>query len=125
MEVIVIDQRSFKEKVSDAYFHGKQAVKKRASQFCSFYCRNYKYTIPITIYGIHATSSLIGRINRHAQIREEEIRRTQSFYERREGLNCYYTTKRPVTALELEEIERRRINGELYGNILRDMGLLK
>lgn len=121
MEVIVVDQRTFKEKVRDGYGIVKSKIKKTAKTFWE----NKEVTIPATVTLLTAGTSFIGKVNKHKELKEQEIRRKSSFYERREGLNCYYETKRPLTAKEMEELEQRRLNGELYGTILRDMNLLK
>lgn len=119
MNYVVIDERSFKEKASDA----ARTVKEKASNCAKFLWENRKATISAAMLGAATVTSLVGKINRHKELRESEIRHTKSFYDR--GMGCYWETKRPLKTDEMLELEQRKANGENYGQILRDMGLLK
>lgn len=119
MEYVVIDERSFKEKASDA----ARTVKEKAGSCAKFLWENRRATISAAMLGATAVTSLVGKINRHKELRESEIRHTKSFYDR--SMGCYWETKRPLKTDEMLELEQRRSAGENYGQILRDMGLLK
>lgn len=119
MEIIVIDNRSFKQKVRD----GMHTVGEKAKKVLQVAMDNPEITISVGLTVVCAVSTLVSKVNKAHEIHENELRRTSSFYDR--SLNCYWQTKRPLTADEMLEVEARKAAGESIGHILKSMGLLK
>lgn len=119
MEVIVIDNRSKKEKVRDFMVAAKVKVKALGKKVWE----NKEIVIPAVIATVGGVNNLSGKLNRRKWLREQELRRTRSFYDR--SAQCYWETKRPISTKERIEIVRRHREGESYDVILKSMGLLK
>lgn len=119
MDVVVVDERTFKQKVKDFCEDGKRKVTKAAKDAWE----HKEVVIPAIVTSAGAVGGLIKSINKHQQMKEEKLRRTRSFYDHSAG--CYWETKRSLTTSEMLDVERRKKNGETYGEIFKSMGVLK
>ena len=113
---VVPKDDSFKEKA-------KAWAKNRKTDVECFWTEHgdeVKTIAPILIGGGLALGKAISK---HNAIKAEQILKDRKIYDPRMG--HYYTMKRKPTDWQWTEIDRRFRNGEGYGDILRDLGLLK
>lgn len=114
-----IDIRSPKQKIRDA---GK-AVTRKLSQGWDWVKENKELvaiTLPVASTAIFGSVKLIGRaVNNH----KAEVIKNQYIYDPRLGI--YWPTKRALSGAEKLEYSRRYKEGEVGGEILRQMKILK
>lgn len=79
-------------------------------------------SVAILTSAITATIGLAKRVDRKRDLKEVKRLKEEYIYDR--SLGKYWKTRRPATAGENLEIERRKRSGEPMGQILADMRLL-
>lgn len=79
-------------------------------------------TAMIATTAIGATGVIIKRMDRNARERREEKQQARKIYDH--SLGSFWYLKRVPSPAEKIQIERRRKQGEPYGDILRSMDLV-
>lgn len=104
----------------------KRKAKEKANKFVAssktFWDNNKEVIVVLT----PIIFSGIGMMNKSARRREEkreEERRERRVYD--PSMGDWWDLKKPLTNTERLELEKRVANGELRGDVLRDMGKLK
>ena len=101
-----------KAKAKEKYEAGKEWAKKNKEL--------------LVVFGPVAVGSLveIAKIaSRHSTVKEQKKLKENYIYDRSAG--HYYETKRKLKNKEWLQVDERHTNGESYGEILDDMGLLR
>lgn len=101
-----------KQKAKDAYESGKTWAKENKET--------------LVVFGPVLVGSLVEMVkvaSRRSTIRENKRLKDNYIYDRSAG--HYYETKRKLKNKEWLQVDERHNNGESYGEILSDMGLLK
>lgn len=113
---VVPKDDSFKEKA-------KAWVKNRKTDVECFWAENKEAIVtltPVVVGGLTLVGKAIGK---HNAIKAEQMLKDRKIYDPRMG--HYYTMRKKPTDWQWTEIDRRFRSGEGYGDILKDMGLLK
>jgi hypothetical protein len=117
-----IDNRSFKEKVTDSFRRGVDWTKQKAENIGTVIKDHPQETLAVVcILGpglLKCANSAIRYRQQQAQLRYDEC----DYYDNRTAEHWY--TKRPLTTREKLELERRYQNGESKGSILKSKGLI-
>ena len=101
------------------FINWKDAKKREAK---IFWDENKEVLAPLILPAIAATVGIAKHTSRAYKAKQEELHWERDFYDPRTG--THYTTKRTPSQRQRVEIDRRFRNGEMKGEILRDMGLL-
>ena len=101
----------------------KAWVKNRKTDVECFWAENKEEIVALTPVAIGGIAVLAKAISKHNAIKAEQMLKDRKIYDPRMG--HYYTMKRKPTDWQWTEIDRRFRNGEGYGEILKDLGLLK
>lgn len=101
----------------------KAWLKNRKTDIQCFWAENKEDVIAVAPIAIAAAVGLGKAISKHNAIKQEQILKDRKIYDPRMG--HYYEMKKKPTNWQWTEIDRRFRNGEGYGDILADMGLLK
>lgn len=113
-----VDNRSFKEKMERFSYD----VKMKMDRFGNWCKQNPQFAVSLGIGVLSAAVGIAKTAARSAETKEIKQRRLRSVYDRSKG--HYYDMKRIPKPKEWEEIDRRKDDGESYGEILRDMNLI-
>ena len=115
----VVDERTWKEKLSD----WKDRQVQRAKDGIQWCVDHPEFGIPIVLAAVKGGQKVITNASRAYTV-EKEIRFRQcSIYDR--SMGRYIELKRPLTDYEAMIIEERRHNGEGLMAILSSMNLVK
>ena len=113
---VVPKDDSKKEKV-------KAWCKNRKTDIQCFWAENKEEIVTLAPVLIGGGLAVGKAISKHNAIKAERILKDRKIYDPRMG--HYYEMRKKPTDMQWTEIDRRFRNGEGYGDILRDMGLLK
>ncbi len=97
--------------------------KNRKTDIECFWAENKEEIVALTPVVIGGALAAGKAISKHRAIKAEQILKDRKIYDPRMG--HYYEMSRKPTNLQWAEIDQRFRNGEGYGDILKDMGLLK
>ena len=101
----------------------KAWCKNRKTDVQCFWDENKEAIVALTPVVIGGVTVLAKSISKHNAIKAEQFLKERKIYDPRMG--HYYELKRKPTPIQWTEIDERFRNGEGYGQILKDMGLLK
>ena len=101
----------------------KAWCKNRKTDIQCFWAENKEEIVALTPVVIGGVTVLAKAISKHNAIRAEQILKDRKIYDPRMG--HYYELRKKPTDWQWTEIDKRYKNGEGYGQILKDMGLLK
>lgn len=104
----------------------KKKVKEKADKICTSakeFWDNNKEAIVVLTPIIFSGISMMNKSARRREEKKEEERRERRVYD--PSMGDWWDLKKPLTNNERLELERRVADGELRGDILRDMGKLK
>ena len=114
------DERSFKEKVNEWFENRKRDL----NQFRFWACANPDKAVTLGVAAITATAAAARTIAAAKNRKEAQRLKDRLVYERRGGVGLYYETRRKMKNKEKDELSRRVRDGEMVGDILKDMKLL-
>lgn len=101
----------------------KAWCKNRKTDVQCFWGENKEAIVALTPVVIGGVTMLAKSINKHNAIKAEQLLKDRKIYDPRMG--HYYDLNRKPTSIQWTEIDERYRSGEGYGQILKDMGLLK
>lgn len=108
----------------------KEEFKKKAKETADKICtsakeiwNNNKEAIVVLTPIIFSGISMMNKSARRREEKKEEERRERRVYD--PSMGDWWDLKKPLTNNERLELERRVADGELRGDVLRDMGKLK
>lgn len=101
----------------------KAWMKNRKTDVECFWEENKEAIVAITPPLIGGAVMLGKIISKHNAIKAEQFLKDRKIYDPRMG--HYYDLRKKPTQLQWTEIDERYRSGEGYGQILKDMGLLK
>ena len=104
----------------------KRKVKEKSDKICTSVSSFWNNNKEAIVFWTPLILSGIGMANKSAKRREqkkEEERRERRVYD--PSIGDWWDLKKPLTNNERLELERRVADGELRGDVLRDMGKLK
>lgn len=119
---VVVDNRTFKEKVQDAKTNAKFAVQNALA----WAVENKELVIaaiPLATIGANGINKTVNAITRSRAAKAEEAVKKLYVYDRRNGM--YLKLRKTLTSAQKSEIDRRRQNGETLTQILTSMRMLR
>lgn len=113
------NKKSLKEKADDLKWWAKCKCTD-----AKIWCKNHKAEIitlaPVLISG---TIELVKIVAKKGTVKEEQHLKDEYIYDRSNG--HYYELRRKIKSSEWQMIDHRKREGEMLGDILQDMRLLK
>lgn len=114
-----VDKRTFKEKCNDI----RARIRCKWEDFKYFCYENKEMVAAVLIVLIPALSKTVSSSARAYAAHREDVRRKTDYFDPRTSEHWF--TKRPLSASEKLELEKRYNEGESKGEILDSMRLLK
>lgn len=119
MKVVLVDDRSMKEKIRDFATECKIKVK-RGCQWC---VENPEIAVVIVPLAVKTGLTLVKAVSGNIKVRKQEAVKNLYCYDR--SLGHYWRLKRELTNREWLEVDKRKKNGERLADILDSMKVLK
>ena len=119
MKVVLVDDRSTKEKIRDFATECKMKVE-RGYQWCM---ENPEIAIVVIPIIARTGMNLVKAVSRNANLRKQEAVKNLYCYDR--SLGHYWSLKRELTNREWLEVDKRKKAGERLADILESMKVLK
>ena len=113
---VVPEDNSVKAKV-------KAWCKNRKTDVECFWAENKETIVTLAPVVVGGVTVVANAISKHNKIKAETMLKERKIYDPRMG--HYYELRKKPTQIQWSEIDERFRNGEGYGSILKDMGLLK
>lgn len=101
----------------------KMSCKEKGSKVYDWCCRHRETLIVMIPVLVSGSIELVKIVSRRSNINEDRYLKENFVYDRSQG--HYYELKRQPTATEWRLIDHRKSEGELLGDILNDMRILK
>ena len=119
MKVVLVDDRSMKEKFKDFTADCKMKVR----QGCQWCMENPEIAIVVIPIIAKTGMNLVKAVSRNANLRKQESIKNLYCYDR--SLGHYWSLKRELTNREWLEVDKRKKAGERLADILDSMKVLK
>lgn len=118
-KVVTIDDFSKEQRK-----RARKARRKQKVEECKkFVVENKEVVVPIIVAGITGITTIVKKASKMIQLRQDTNHRNKEIYDHSTG--TYWQLRKKITNNQREQLERRKLNGEKTGQILRSMNLLK
>lgn len=119
MKVVLVDDRSTKEKIRDFATECKMKVE-RGYQWCM---ENPEIAVVVIPLVVKTGLTLVKAVSGNMKVRKQEAVKNLYCYDR--SLGHYWSLKRELTNREWLEVDKRKKAGERLADILESMKVLK
>lgn len=125
IKVVVVDNRTTKEKIRDTYEEVRDKAKVKTKEACYFVKENWQTILAVSAAAIPVATGAVKLVKslKGSAAERHEDRMKNCYYDPSTGL--HWDLKRMLNNSERIELMQRKRNGEFTEDILRDMRLLK
>lgn len=125
IKVVVVDNRTTKEKIRDTYEEVRDKAKVKTKEACYFVKEHWQTILAISAAAIPVATGAVKLVKslKGSAAERHEDRMKNCYYDPSTGL--HWDLKRMLNNSERIELMQRKRNGEFTEDILQDMRLLK